>query len=182
MRLIQVRWAATMVMNIADVHFFKITTDLSILNVENSLQHQLVHIVHCGCPLFEFAKCVNKSHSTNLRTQFCKACQQITLHQLADTIATICGKPTLATTVRRMLRTRCDTRATHVRPPCGTHWCHFHFFDHRALRNTPSFDCCKKNLVRNKITAMPIFCGFRPLHTCGFRGSMILIDFDMLAQ
>ena len=113
-------------------------------NVENSLQHQLVHIVHCGCPLFEFAKCVNKSHSTNLRTQFCKACQQITLHQLADTIATICGKPTLATTVRRMLRTRCDTRATHVRPPCGTHWCHFQFFDHWAQRNTLSFDCCKK--------------------------------------
>ena len=74
MRLIQVRWAATMVMNIADVHFFKITTDLSILNVENSLQHQLVHIVHCA-------------------------------------------------TVRRMLRTRCDTRATiatnHTPPTCG---------------------------------------------------------------
>ena len=114
-----------------------------------------------------------KSHSTNLRTQFAKCVNKSHSTQPADTIATICGKPTLATTVRRMLRTRCDTRATHVRPPCGTHWCHFHFFDHWALRNTPSFDCCKKNLVRNKITAMPIVCGFRPLHTCGFRGPIL---------
>jgi hypothetical protein len=169
-RLIQVRWAATMVMNIADVHLFLITTDLSILNVENSLQHQLVHIVHCGCPLFEFAKCVNKSHSTNLRTQFCKACQQITLHQLADTIATICGKPTLATTVRRMLRTRCDTRATHVRPPCGTHWCHFQFFDHWALRNTLSFDCCKKTLSETKSQPCQFSVDFVPCTLVVFVG------------
>ena len=85
-----------------------------------------------------------KSHSTNLRTQFAKCVNKSHSTQPADTIATICGKPTLATTVRRMLRTRCDTRATHVRPPCGTHWCHFQFVDHWALRNTPSFDCCKK--------------------------------------
>ncbi len=71
-----------------------------------------------------------KSHSTNLRTQFAKCVNKSHSTQPADRIATICGKPTLATTVRRMLRTRCDTRATHVRPPCGTHWCHFHFVDH----------------------------------------------------
>ena len=116
MRLIQVRWAATMVMNIADVHFC--------LNHDRPVhferRKQPATSARAHCPLWLSI------------VRICKVCQQITLHQLADTILQSVSSnhtpPTCGHNCNNLRETDpCDHSATHVadqvRPmcdPCAT--------------------------------------------------------------